>query len=108
MSVVCAFASLGASDTAGASTQSCRPVVNPYPGTRYEGVSLSHIRATEVSCRTARGVARGAHEKALGITPPPSGVRRFTWHGWNVKGDIRGQSDSYVATSGTKRVSWNF
>lgn len=107
-SVVCALVVLGAADTAQASTRSCRPVVNPYPGTRYEGINLSHIRATGVSCRTARRVAKGAHRKALGITPPRNGVRRFTWHGWRVKGDLRGRSDSYVARSGAKRVRWRF
>jgi hypothetical protein len=92
----------------GASTLSCKPVVNPYPGTRYEGVDLRRIRATGVSCVTARKVARGAHRKALGITPPLSGIRRFTWNGWHVTGDLRGNADSYVASRGKKRVRWVF
>jgi hypothetical protein len=53
-------------------------------------------------------VARGAHYKALGITPPPSGVRRFTWHGWHVTGNLRGDSDRYLATRGARRVRWLF
>jgi len=53
-------------------------------------------------------VARGAHYKALGITPPPSGVRRFTWHGWQVTGNLRGDSDRYLATRGARRVRWLF
>jgi Protein of unknown function (DUF1524) len=92
----------------GASTRRCRRVVNPYPRSRYEGVDLSHILATRVSCRTARRVARGAHRKALATTPPRSGVRRFTWHGWKVKGDLRGRSDSYLARAGAKRIRWRF
>jgi len=107
-SAACIAALLSASGTAEASTQFCRPVVNPYPHSRYEGIDLSHIRATRIPCRIARRIARGAHRKALTITPPPSGVRRFTWHGWKVRGDLRGRFDSYVARSGAKRVRWKF
>jgi hypothetical protein len=103
-----AVAWVGPSSALGASTRSCHPVVNPYPGTRYEGVNLSKIRATGVSCRTARRIARRAHRKALGLTPPPSGVRRFTWHGWQVTGNLRGPSDSYVARRAAKQVRWRF
>jgi hypothetical protein len=88
--------------------KSCGKIVNPYPGTRYEGVDLTRIRATGVGCKRARQVARGAHHKALGLTPPPSGVRHFGWHGWNVTGDLRGDSDHYVAKRPGKRVSWRF
>jgi hypothetical protein len=91
-----------------ASARACARVVNPYPGTRYEGVDLTRIRATGVSCRRARRVARRAHRKALGLTPPVSGVRRFTWHGWRVKGDLRGPHDRYVARRDGKRVTWRF
>lgn len=91
-----------------ATTASCAPVVNPYKGTRYDGVDLSRIRATGVSCSEARRVARGAHGKALGLTPPPSGIRRFNWNGWRVTGDLRGPTDSYTATNGTRRVRWRF
>ena len=106
--VLCALAGTPAASAEGASARSCSPVVNPYPGTRYEGVDLSRIRATGVSCRTARRVARRAHHKALGITPPPSGVRHFTWRSWQVTGDLRGDSDRYVASRGAKRVRWRF
>jgi hypothetical protein len=92
----------------GAPAEHCGRVVNPYPGTRYEGVDLRRIRAVGVSCRRARQVARGAHRKALGITPPASGVRRFSWHGWQVTGDLRGSSDRYVARRAGKRVTWLF
>jgi hypothetical protein len=53
-------------------------------------------------------VARGAHKKALGLTPPPGGVRTLTWDGWRVSGDLRGSHDSYVATKGALRVRWRF
>ncbi len=105
---LCALTGASASPAEGATPRSCSPVVNPYAGTRYEGVNLSRIRATGVSCRNARRVARGAHRKALGRTPPASGVRRFTWDGWRVIGDLRGSSDRYIATRGAKRVIWRF
>ena len=88
--------------------RSCSPVVIPYPGTRYDGINLSHIRAEGIGCDKARKVAKGAHKKALGITPPPDGIRRFQWNGWKVVGDLRPSSDKYVATRGGKRVSWRF
>lgn len=103
----CAAASAPAADAA--SYRSCKPVVNPFAGTRYDGVDLTKVRALRVSCTTARKVAKGAEEKALGITPPVSGIRRFTWHGWKVVGDLRGNSDRYVASRpGGKRVLWRF
>jgi hypothetical protein len=105
---LCAAACAGAPTAEAASARSCSPVINPYPNTRYDGVDLSRIRAIGVSCRRARQVARGAHRKALGITPPMSGVRRFAWHGWRVTGDLRGSSDRYVAARGGKRVRWRF
>jgi hypothetical protein len=91
-----------------AAAKSCGRIVNPYPGTRYEGVDLKRIRAVGVSCPGARRVARRAHRKALGITPPPSGIRRFTWHGWQVTGDLRGSTDRYLAMRGARRVRWLF
>lgn len=90
------------------STRSCSPVMNPYPGTRYEGVDLRRIRATGLSCHNARRVASRAHRKALGLPVPSSGVRRFTWNGWRVTGDLRYSSDRYIATRDGKRVSWRF
>jgi hypothetical protein len=90
------------------SARACKPVINPYDGTRYEGTNLSRIRAIGVSCRVARRVARRAHRKGLGMTPPPSGIRRYRWHGWRVTGDLRPASDRYVARKGDKRVRWRF
>jgi hypothetical protein len=95
--------------TRAAADRSCKPVVNPYAGTRYAGINLRRIRALRVSCRTARRVTRQAHRKALGLTPTPSGVRTFTWRRWTVTGDIRGSKDRYVARArGGKRVRWLF
>ena len=106
---LCALVAATAAPVAsGAPTKSCGRVVNPYPGTRYDGVDLRRIRATGVTCRRARQVARGAHRKALGMTPPTSGVRHFAWQGWKVTGDLRGDTDRYVAKRAAKRVSWRF
>ena len=103
-----AAAGIGAADAQAAKSVSCKPVTNPYPGTRYADVDLRRIRATGVSCTTARAVAKGAHRKALGITPSLNGIRHLTWNGWKVTGDLRGSSDSYMATRGSRRVRWVF
>lgn len=103
-----AFVAADASVAEAASYRACRPVVNPYAGSRYEGADLSRIRALRVTCATARRVARGAHAKALGSAPPPNGIRRFTWNGWRVTGDLRGSSDRYLATKDRARVRWRF
>ena len=105
---LCALAGIAPQAATGAATRSCGHVVDPYSGTRYDGVDLRRIRATGVSCDRARRVARGAHRKALRRTPPPSGVRHFKWHGWQVTGDIRKPTDRYVAKRDGKRVSWLF
>ena|SRR5215218_8213889 len=91
-----------------ASARSCAPVVNPYPGTRFEGVDLTSIRAKGITCPRARKVAKRAHSKALALTPPADGIRRFRWNGWQVVGDLRPSSDKYRATRNGKRVSWRF
>ena len=89
--------------------RACRPVENPYTNSRYEDVDLTRIRALGVSCRGARRVARPAHYKALGLGPPVAGpIRRFTWRRWKVTGDLRGNSDRYVARWGQRRVRWRF
>jgi hypothetical protein len=107
--VAACVASVGVtSDARAATARACAPVLNPYPGTRFDGVDLRRIRAEAVSCRTARRVARRAHRKALGITPPPSGIRRFSWRRWQVTGDLRGSTDRYVARRGARRVRWVF
>jgi hypothetical protein len=106
--MLCALVGATAPSAQAAETRSCRPIVDPYPNTRFEGVDIRRIRATEVSCTTARRVARRAHRKALGLTPPPSGIRRFTWNGWQVVGDLRGPTDHYRAAHGERRVRWVF
>jgi hypothetical protein len=98
----------GSPDVGAATMRSCGSIPDPYPGTRYEGVPLSGITATGVSCRTAQAVARGAHRKALGMTPSANGIRTFRWHGWKVTGDLRPSHDRYVATRGSTRVRWRF
>jgi hypothetical protein len=103
----CALAGLGAPAESVAAT-SCSPVVNPYEGTRYEGVDLRRIRATGVSCPRARQVTRRAHRKALRLVPRPSGILRFEWHGWAVRGDLQPSTDRYVAKRNRKRVRWVF
>jgi hypothetical protein len=106
--IVCLAALAAAAVAPAATTRSCGAVRDPYPGTRYAGVDLSRITATGVSCRAARSVVRGAHRRALGITPAVSGIRTFTWNGWTVRGDLRAASDRYVATRGSTRVRWRF
>jgi hypothetical protein len=105
---LCTIALVAAPSAQAAHSRACGKIVNPYAGTRYEGVDITRIRAAHATCKTARRVARGAHNKALGLTPPPSGIRHFHWHGWSVTGDLRGDHDSYVATRGSKRVRWRF
>ena len=106
--VACAAGLLAAPIAEAATTRSCGRIVNPYEGSRYEGTDIRRIRAVGVSCRNARRVARRAHRKAMGMTPPPSGVRRFRWRAWRVTGDLRGPYDRYVAARGTDRVRWRF
>ena len=107
--LACAAGGMGpGAAQAAAAARDCGRVVNPYPGTRYDGVDLTRIRGTRVSCPGARRVARRAHRKALGITPGPSGIRRFTWRGWQVTGNLRPDSDRYRASKDGKLVIWRF
>jgi hypothetical protein len=106
--VLCGALAVLPPSAAPAQTRSCGSIDNPYPETRYEGADLRRIRATAVSCSTARRVARLAHRKAIGLTPPASGVRRFSWAGWRVTGNLRGATDRYVARRGARRVTWLF
>jgi hypothetical protein len=73
-----------------------------------EGVDLSHVRAVNMSCRTARHVARKGHRKALAVGTSQGPIVRVTWHGWHVTGDLRPASDRFTATKGTRRVRWRF
>ncbi len=92
---------------ADAALRACKPVRDPYPGTRYAGVDLTRIRTSAGSCETARRVARRAHRKAL-RTAPTGRYRRFTWHGWAVTGDLRPDHDRYVALKDGRQVRWRF
>ena len=103
-----ALAALAGAPSGAQAAHRCKPVINPYPGTRYHGVDLTRIRATGVSCATARRVARRANRKALRFTAPVGGVRQFSWHGWRVTGNLRGDSDRYSARRPHKRVTWRF
>ena len=105
---LCGVAAAVPASADAADARPCGRIVDPYPDTRYQGVDLTRIRATGVSCATARRVARRAHAQALGLTPPASGIRRFAWRGWEVTGDLRGASDRYVAKRNAQRVRWRF
>jgi hypothetical protein len=105
--IACSLAVAGsAAAPADAALRACKPVLDPYPGTRYDGVDLTRIR-TSVSCETARRVARRAHRKAL-RTAPTGSFRRFTWRGWAVTGDLRPDHDRYVARKDGRQVRWRF
>ncbi len=97
-----------AAAAAPAEARTCRPILDPYAGTRYEGANLERITATGVSCATARRIVRGAHRKALGIAPSATGYKRFAWRGWTVRGNVRGTVDKYVAGRGENVVKWVF
>jgi len=56
--------------------RSCEGVLNPYPGTRYQGIDLTHIRAKGVKCPKARRVAKRAHKMGLLLGVPPL-VQRY-------------------------------
>jgi hypothetical protein len=102
------LATLDAGPAAAAAVKKCKPVKHPFKGTRYGDVDITHIRARGVSCNAARWLAKHAENKALGITPPPSGYRRFSYHGWSVFGNLRPAHDRYLATKDGKRVRWQF
>lgn len=92
-----------------ADARTCRPILDPafVDGTRYEGSDVFRIRAN-LSCTIARRVARGATRKALGITPPPSGVKRFRYRAWSIVDDLRGASDRFSAYNDDAKVTWLF
>jgi hypothetical protein len=94
--------------SAAASARSCDPIVNPYEGTRYEGIDLTGIEAKHVSCANARRVVEKAHRKALGLVPNADGYLFFRSDGWGVRGNLRPSSDRYHATRNDKRIRWRF
>ena len=96
---------------ADAAFRSCASIrnVSQLDGTRFAGSDIFRIRAQGVSCTTARRIARGATIRALAITPPLSGIKRFTYQSWSVSDDLRGNDDLYRANgSGSKRLIWRF
>jgi hypothetical protein len=106
--IACALACSGSSAaTADAALRACKPVRDPYPGTRYDGVDLTRIRTSAASCSTARRVARRAHRKAIRM-PVAGRYRRLTWNGWRVTGDLRPDHDRYVARKDGRVVRWRF
>ena len=106
--LVCSLAFAGPTPAqADAALRACKPVLNPYPHSRYAGDDLTRIRTSTRSCETARNVARGAHRKAL-RTAPKGRYRRFTWHGWAVTGDLQPDHDRYVARRNGRQVRWRF
>jgi hypothetical protein len=85
------------------------PNVSQLDGTRFAGADIFRIRAQGVSCATARSVARAATIRALAITPPVTGVKRFRYGSWSVSDDLRGNDDRYRARgTGSKRITWLF
>ena len=85
------------------------PNVSQLDGTRFAGADIFRIRAQGVSCATARSVARAATIRALRITPPVTGIKRFRYRSWSISDDLRGNDDRYTATgSATKRITWLF
>jgi hypothetical protein len=99
-----ALAGLGLTAAPASAARSCAPVRNLFPGTSDEA-DLTRIRATGVSCATARSVARGAWKAAAGTTPTGP-IRTTTYRGWRVRGDLRGAQDSYTARKGSRRITW--
>lgn len=87
---------------------SCKPVRNPYPGTRFDGIDLTHIKADGVACSKARRVAERAHKRGLGLIPSPNGTRTYRWNGWKVRANLRPARDRYVATRRHKKVRFRF
>lgn len=91
-----------------AAARSCDPIVNPYEGTRYEGVDLTDIEAKNVSCSNARRFVEKSHRKALGLVPSADGYLFFRYDGWSVKGNLRPDNDRYRATRNDKLIRWRF
>ena len=106
--IACAAALGGSSPApADAALRACKPVRDPYPGSRYAGVDLTRIRTSVSSCTTARRVARRAHRKAIRM-PVTGRYRRLTWNGWKVTGDLRPDHDRYAARKDGRVVRWRF
>lgn len=87
----------------------CRPVLNMFEGSRLEGSDAYRVRATGVSCGTARRVARQGTRRAVAATPNVNGFVRVRYRWWRVLDDLRGSTDRFKArSSGSKRITWLF
>jgi hypothetical protein len=102
------YPSEGVKAMRGRDESGCRAVKNPYAGTRYDGIDLTHVHARGVSCPKARRVATRAHRVGLAMAPSPDGRLRYSWNGWEVVGNLIPNSDRYHATRHSKKVSWQF
>lgn len=92
-----------------AHARSCSPVLNMFEGSRFEGSDSYRIRATGVSCRTARRVARQGTRRAVAATPNANGFVRVRYRRWRVLDDLRGSTDRFKARAGgSKRITWLF
>lgn len=108
-SVLAAVFVATAAAPAPASAKSCRPVLNMFEGSRFEGSDSYRIRATGVSCSTARRVARQGTRRAVAATPNVNGFVRVRYRRWRVLDDLRGSTDRFKARAGrTKRITWLF
>jgi hypothetical protein len=103
-SLVVGVSAVGASNAAAAS---CGSLKDPFSGTRFSGEAVSSIRASGVSCATARGLAKKATLRGLIMGKTDSGKKRFTIDGYRVRGDLRGTPGRYTATNGNRRISWS-
>lgn len=91
-----------------AASATCRPIKDPYEGTRFEGVDLTDIRAAHVSCKRARYVVKKAHLEALASFPDSNGIVRVTWRDWAVRGDLKPSKDRYLARHNGAEIRWRF
>jgi len=106
--VVAAFIA-SATAPAPAHAKSCPPVLNMFEGSRFEGSDSYRIRATGVSCSTARRVARQGTRRAVAATPNVNGFVRVRYRRWRVLDDLRGSTDRFKARAGgSKRITWLF
>ena len=104
-----ALLALGLPASAQADYKRCRPVINIFDGSRYEGSDLYRIRAQGVSCKTARRVANTGTYRSVAAVPGPNGRVVVSYRRWRVVGDLRGDSDHYQAQAySQKRVTWIF
>ena len=63
-------------------------------------------------CESCRSIANATSLDVIEMDAASNnavdGIRRFRWHGWRVRGDLRPEHDRYVARKGERRVRWRF